>query len=96
MNVPNSNEQAVHRLVLERLRRLNKASGAEDVTRTSFAALGLDSLEWMSLASEIEELTGLMLPDEVLSEPKLRTAEVWAARLYDPFDKHYPTPGSAS
>ncbi|MCC9312340.1 acyl carrier protein [Kitasatospora sp. RB6PN24] len=49
--------------------------------RTDFALLGLGSLDWMALATQVEKRSGAELTDEALLESEQRTVAGWAACL---------------
>lgn len=46
------------------------------------ALLGLGSLDWMALATQLEDATGVELPDLVLLEPEHRCVTGWAEALF--------------
>lgn len=83
-------ERLVARLVARRLSG-TPGIGAEEAEsflaeidqqrHTDLSLLGLSSLDWMALATEVEELSGTELADEVLLDPEKRSVAGWAACL---------------
>ncbi len=62
------------------------ASAAElvsdaDLRTRDLAVLGLGSLDWMALATALEQATDRELPDRVLVDPQQRCIAGWAAAL---------------
>lgn len=78
-------ERAVAAAVADRLARAGGTvvPAAElladpELMHREFAALGLDSVDWMSVATELEDLMGLELPDELLLDADRRSIAGWA------------------
>lgn len=65
----------------ERIWTANELVTDASLRRTDFALLGLGSLDWMALATQVEKRSGVELTDEVLLDSKLRTVAGWAACL---------------
>lgn len=47
----------------------------------SFMSLGLNSLDWMDLATRLEDMLGVELPDELLLDIDRRTLAGWSGYL---------------
>jgi acyl carrier protein len=52
-----------------------------ELGRRDFAALGLNSVDWMDLATTLEDAFGLEIPDEVLLDADNRSVCGWSAHL---------------
>lgn len=81
--------QAMARIVAARLERsgvrgipADALSDDPRLSRLDFAALGLNSVDWMGLATEVEDAFGIELPDEVLLDPEHRSVAGWSEHVH--------------
>lgn len=60
----------------------NDLAEDRELRRCDFAALGLSSVDWMDVATRIEDVLGVELPDEVLLDAENRTVSGWSGHLH--------------